>query len=119
MRCLLAVLLVLLLSTSPVHAQKSAVIQSVNGRAAASWEMALKIWTWAEAGYQEKRSSALLADTLEKAGFKVERGVAKIPTAFVATMGSGKPVIGILGEYDSLPGLSQAAVPFKQARPEA
>jgi aminobenzoyl-glutamate utilization protein B len=80
--------------------------------------MAQKIWGWAEPGYQEKRSAALLAETLETAGFKVERGVAKIPTAFTATIGSGKPVIGILGEYDALPGLSQQAVPIRQLRPE-
>jgi aminobenzoyl-glutamate utilization protein B len=80
--------------------------------------MAQKIWGWAEPGYQEKRSAALLADALEAGGFKVERGVAQIPTAFTATIGSGKPVIGILGEYDALPGLSQAAVPVRQLRAE-
>ena len=78
--------------------------------------MARKIWEWAEVGYQEKRSAALLADALEAGGFRVERGVAGIPTAFIATIGSGKPVIGILGEYDALPGLSQQAVPDRQAR---
>lgn len=110
----------LLLSILPaaVHAQKDALNQSINSRADASWDMALKIWNWAETGYQEKQSAALLAGALEKAGFKVERGVAKIPTAFTATIGTGKPVIGILGEYDSLPGLSQDAVPFRQPRPD-
>ncbi len=76
--------------------------------------MALKIWDWAEVGYQEKRSAALLADAMEEGGFKVERGVAGIPTSFIASIGSGKPVIGILGEYDALPGLSQQAVPVRQ-----
>ncbi len=80
--------------------------------------MALKIWNWAEVGYQEKRSAALLADAMEAGGFKVERGVAGIPTSFIASIGSGKPVIGILGEYDALPGLSQQAVPVRQARPD-
>ena len=79
--------------------------------------MARKIWEWAEVGYQEKRSSALLADALEAGGFRVERGVAGMPTAFVATIGSGKPVIGIIGEYDALPGLSQQAEPARHARP--
>ena len=78
--------------------------------------MARKIWEWAEVGYQEKRSSALLADALESGGFRVERGIAGIPTAFIATIGSGKPVIGILGEYDALPGLSQQAEPVRHAR---
>ncbi|MFB3854722.1 MAG: amidohydrolase [Vicinamibacterales bacterium] len=65
------------------------------------------IWSYAELGLHEYKSSALLADRLEKAGFKVERGVAGMPTAFVATYGSGKPVIGLLGEFDALPMLSQ------------
>ena len=65
------------------------------------------IWSYAELGLQEYKSSNLLADTLEEAGFNVERGVAGMPTCFVASFGSGKPVIGILGEYDALPMLSQ------------
>jgi aminobenzoyl-glutamate utilization protein B len=72
------------------------------------------IWSYAELGLQEFRSSKLLADTLEAAGFTVERGVAGMPTAFVATYGSGKPVIGLLGEFDALPMLSQKGrVPVK------
>lgn len=65
------------------------------------------IWSYAELGLQEFKSSKLLADTLEQAGFTVERGLAGMPTCFVATYGSGKPVIGILGEFDALPMLSQ------------
>ncbi len=65
------------------------------------------IWSYAELGLQEFKSSKLLADTLEEAGFNVERGLAGMPTCFVASYGSGKPVIGILGEYDALPMLSQ------------
>ena len=65
------------------------------------------IWSYAELGLHEVRSSALLADTLERAGFTVERGLAGMPTCFVATYGSGRPVIGLLGEYDALPMLSQ------------
>jgi len=77
-------------------------------------EISDKIWEYAELGLTEYKSSKLLADTLEKAGFKVERGVAGMPTAFVATYGSGRPVIGIMGEYDALPGLSQKAVPWRE-----
>jgi aminobenzoyl-glutamate utilization protein B len=66
-----------------------------------------EIWNFAELGYQEFKSSALIADHLRKAGFKIEMGVSEIPTAFVATYGSGKPVIGVMGEYDALFGLSQ------------
>ena len=67
------------------------------------------IWEYAELGLQEFRSSKLLADTLEQAGFKVERGLAGMPTCFVATYGTGKPVIGFLGEFDALPMISQKA----------
>jgi aminobenzoyl-glutamate utilization protein B len=66
-----------------------------------------QIWEYAELGLQEFNSSKLLADTLEAAGFKVERGLAGMPTCFVATYGSGQPVIGLLGEYDALPMISQ------------
>lgn len=72
------------------------------------------IWEFAELGLQEFKSSALLAEELKKGGFKVEMGVAGMPTAFVATYGSGKPVIGIMGEYDALAGVSQKAVPRKE-----
>lgn len=68
------------------------------------------IWSFAELGMQEFKSSALLIQTLEDEGFKVEKGVAGMPTCFVATWGSGKPVIGILGEFDALPMISQKAL---------
>ena len=79
-------------------------------------DIAQNIWNWAELGYQEEKSAALLQKTLADAGFKIEKGVAKIPTAFTASYGSGRPVIGILGEYDALPGISQEAVPEQKAR---
>jgi len=72
------------------------------------------IWEFAELGLREFKSSKLLADELEASGFTVERGVAGMPTAFVATWGSGKPVIGIMGEFDALPGLSQKPVPWRE-----
>src|SRR3984893_9202169 len=100
----------------PGLSQPPALLESISRRGDTSWNMALKIWDYAEPGYQEKRSAALLADALENAGFKVQRGVAAIPTAFTATIGSGQPVIGIMGEYDALPGLSKEAVPFRKLR---
>jgi aminobenzoyl-glutamate utilization protein B len=78
----------------------------------------LQIWNYAELGYKEYKSSRLLQQVLRDNGFTVDSGVAEIPTAFVASYGSGKPVIGILAEYDALPGLSQDAVPEKKPRPE-
>lgn len=77
--------------------------------------IALKIWEYSELGYKEVKSSGLLQEELKTNGFSVEAGVAGIPTAFVASYGSGKPVIGILAEFDALPGLSQQAIPEKKA----
>ena len=77
-------------------------------------ELSDRIWDLAELGLQELRSSALLAGELEKNGFRVERGVAGMPTAFTATYGADKPVIGIMGEYDALAGLSQKPVPKRE-----
>ncbi|MDP2901441.1 MAG: amidohydrolase, partial [Candidatus Bathyarchaeota archaeon] len=76
-------------------------------------EVADTIWGYAELGLTETKSSKLLQDELRKHGFKVEAGVASMPTAFVATWGSGKPVIGVMGEFDALPGISNKVVPEK------
>ena len=76
-------------------------------------KIALSIWDYAELGYKENKSSALLQNTLKDNGFTVEAGVAGMPTAFLATYGSGSPVIGILAEYDALPGISQDNSPTK------
>lgn len=76
-------------------------------------DVAKEIWGYAELGFLEDKSTAALQGLLEKEGFKIDKGVAGMPTAFVATYGSGKPVIGILAEYDALPGLSQQAMPTK------
>jgi aminobenzoyl-glutamate utilization protein B len=73
-----------------------------------------KVWSFAETALLETRSSKLLADYAEQQGFMVERGVAGLPTAFVASYGQGRPIIGVLGEYDALPGLSQKAQPQKE-----
>lgn len=94
-------------------------LQSVTDRRERTWELAQQIWSAAEPGYQESVSSELLAAELETAGFRVTRGVAGIPTAFTAEFGSGGPVIGILGEYDALPGLSQTAEPVRQPRDDS
>jgi len=74
-----------------------------------------EIHGYAEVGYQEYKSSAALIAHLEANGFAVEKGVAGIPTAFVARFGQGNPVIGIMAEYDALPGLAQDVVPCKCA----
>ena len=73
-----------------------------------------EIWRFAELGLIEHKSSSLLIKELEKHGFKIERGVAGMPTAFIASYGDSKPIIAIMGEYDALPGLSQKKVPYKE-----
>lgn len=102
-------------------APKKIALDWIEGNKERIIEISDAIWEYAEVGLQEYKSSALLADELEKAGFSVERGVAGMPTAFVASYGSGKPVLGILGEYDALPGLSQKAIsrqePVKEGAP--
>jgi len=77
-------------------------------------QIALDIWEFAEMGYQEVKSSNLLANELKNEGFKITKNVAGIPTAFIAEYGSSGPVIGILGEFDALPGLAQSSSPFKE-----
>lgn len=100
--------------TVPVCAGHDDLIRSVNDRDDQTWALARRIWELSEPGYQEQKSAALISDLLEKADFKIQKSVAGIPTAFTATFGEGSPVIGILGEFDALPGLSQDAVPYRQ-----
>ncbi len=76
-------------------------------------DVARSLWEFAEVGYQETRSSRLLQAELAQAGFEIEDGVAGIPTAFIASYGSGEPVVAILAEYDALPGINQDAVPMR------
>lgn len=92
---------------------KQAVQATVDAQFADMTELSDKIWAFEEIAFQESQSSAALSAYAEKLGFKVTRGVGEIPTAFVAEYGSGTPIIGIMGEFDGLPGLSQNKVPFK------
>ncbi|MGB5891282.1 MAG: amidohydrolase [Thermoanaerobaculia bacterium] len=121
----MAILAWLLLTTAPavIVAQGT-----VGAEGADSWiashDAELKslnqsIWSHPELGLQEHHAASELIRFLEQAGFEVERGVAGMPTAFVATAGSGEPVIGILAEYDALPGMSQATVPRREPRTDA
>jgi aminobenzoyl-glutamate utilization protein B len=94
---------------SNISTLKTDAIKNIDGKYEAYKNIALQIWGFAEVGYKEVKSTQLLQETLRSNGFTVESGVAEIPTAFVASYGSGKPVIAILAEYDALPGLSQEA----------
>jgi aminobenzoyl-glutamate utilization protein B len=94
---------------------KLAVIQSVDKHQSELINLSDQVWAFAETALRETRSSKVLADYAEAQGFKVKRGVAGMPTAFIAEYGSGKPIIGIMGEYDALPGISQKSQPTKEA----
>ena len=87
---------------------------AVERRAAELIRLSDQVWEFAETALRETRSAALLAGYAEQQGFRVTRGVAGLPTAFLAEFGSGRPVIGILGEYDALPGLSQKTQPTRE-----
>src|ERR1035441_1832556 len=108
------VLLLLIAATSLLADDKSALLQSMDTRAAHYGDISRKIWEFAELGFKENQSAALLASELRAAGFSVVDNVAGMPTAFTATWGQGKPVIGIMGEYDALPGLSQDDTPVRK-----
>lgn len=98
---------------------KQAVINTIQSQDDHYFDMAMQIWNFAEVGYQEEKSTALLQSELKNNGFKIEAGVADIPTAFIASYGSGSPIIAILGEFDALPGISQTASPFREKRDDA
>jgi aminobenzoyl-glutamate utilization protein B len=95
-------------------AAQTQLLAGIEAKRAQYTDVAHRIWGFAEVGYQEVKSSALLQEQLKVAGFTVQVGVAEIPTAFVASYGSGTPVIAIVGEFDALPGLSQDAVPTRK-----
>lgn len=106
--------------SSFVFAQKTdKITANLDAKKEAYGSIAQQIWGFAEMGYQEEKSAALLQQTLSNEGFKVTKGVAGIPTAFIAEYGEGLPVIAILGEYDALPGLSQEAVAEKKSAGKA
>jgi aminobenzoyl-glutamate utilization protein B len=96
-----------------VKAEKLMILDFLESYQKRMAEIAKAIWEYAELGLEEIRSSAMLAKELEVHGFRVTRGVAQMPTAFEAAFGEGKPVIGIIAEYDALPGLSNHAIPYK------
>lgn len=118
-------LLLLALPSPALHAQdkdtgrvldaaQQRAIADVDARTQELADVNQSIWQYAELGLQEHQSSALLEQKLKDNGFTVETGIAGMPTAFVAEYGSGKPVIGILAEYDALPGMSQKSVPYRE-----
>lgn len=98
-----------LIAQQQLPKDKQSIISIIEAQRAELINLSDQVWSFAETALTETKSSKVLADYAEKNGFKVERGVAEMPTAFIASYGTGKPVIGILGEFDALPGLSQKA----------
>ncbi|MEL6917110.1 MAG: amidohydrolase [Bacteroidota bacterium] len=107
-----------ILSAQKISNNKKGIIAAVEQHKTQLIKISDSIWAAAETAFEEIESSKILADYAEKNGFTVDRGVAGMPTAFVATYGSGKPVISVLGEFDALPGISQKAIPTKEALKE-
>ena len=115
---------------APLHAQvatseidglpagKRAALETVDALADEIRAMSDTLWELAETALLEHRSAEYLADLLESEGFTLERAVAGMPTAFVASFrhGSGGPVIGVLAEFDALPGVGNEPVPHREAR---
>ncbi|NJB85459.1 aminobenzoyl-glutamate utilization protein B [Lewinella marina] len=118
MHHLFLTLVFLLIAGTFGHAQqmsaaKARLVESVDSRASRYIEMSDAIWALAETAFEEEASARILADYAEQVGFRVSRNLAGMPTAFTAEYGSGEPIIGILGEFDALPGTSQQARPKK------
>lgn len=118
---IIAHLLLLVLTAASAAAQpprpfEAPVLAAVDARAERFGQISRQIWEHPETGYQEFKSAALLRDELKANGFRITENVAGIPTAFIAEWGSGAPIIGIIGEYDALPGLSQQDIPQRKAR---
>jgi len=119
MRIVTTAIAILCISIITAQNDASKIMQEIDSKKESYAEIAHTIWSEAEMGYLEYKSSALLKETLENEGFSIKSGVAEIPTAFVAEYGSGSPVIAILAEYDALPGLSQEAVAEKKSAGKA
>ncbi|MFH1715750.1 MAG: amidohydrolase [Planctomycetota bacterium] len=116
-----ALAVLLLFNASSVFAQKGdvlkqSVVEQTDSIRAVIDEMSMKLWDYSEMSLKETRSVELLVSKLREAGFDIETNVAGMPTAFVATYGRGSPVIGILAEYDALPGVGNQAVPERRPR---
>jgi aminobenzoyl-glutamate utilization protein B len=112
---LLALAIVSQLAAGASVKKKEEAVASIERHRADIIALSDQVWRFAETALREVRSAQALADYAEKQGFAVERGVAGLPTAFVASYGEGRPTIGVLGEYDALPGLSQKAQATKEA----
>ncbi len=104
------------LSAQELTPEKQTALEMVDQLSSDIHLMAMKLWDYSEIALMEAQSADFLIGVLKEEGFQVERGVADMPTAFVATWGRGEPVVGVLAEYDALPGVGNAPVPHRQKR---
>lgn len=96
--------------------EKATALAAVEALKPEIMDMSMKLWDYSELALMEASSAEFLAAVLEEEGFTVDRGVAEMPTAFVASFGSGRPIIGVLAEFDALPNIGNAIVPRKEPR---
>ncbi|HSR49521.1 MAG TPA: amidohydrolase [Acidobacteriota bacterium] len=120
---LTALLLTALVLTAPcalrgqdLESAKEAALAQAQELAPEVERLSRQLWDLSETALKETDSARLLTEALRREGFSLEEGVAGMPTAFVAEYGSGSPIIGVLAEYDALPGVGNAAVPRKEPR---
>ena len=116
-------ILILMLSFGSINAQsvnklKKELLNSIEQKSDELITMSDNIWHAAEVAFREEKSAQYLMEYAKQNGFDVDSDLAGMPTAFTATFGEGSPVIGIIGEFDALPGLSQTTVPYKNALTE-
>ncbi len=104
------------LAAQELPPEKATALAAVEALEGDILDISMTLWDYAELALLETQSANYLADFLEAEGFTVERGVAEMPTAFVASFGSGKPIIGVLAEFDALPGIGNAVVPRREPR---
>jgi aminobenzoyl-glutamate utilization protein B len=103
-------------SAQSLSSEKQTALDAVDQISSQIHLMAMRLWDYSEIALMEAQSADFLIGVLEQEGFSVQRGVADMPTAFVASWGSGGPVIGVLAEYDALPGIGNDPVPHRQPR---
>ena len=115
--CLIVLTYSSLAVSQETNEEKQSIIREMDEVAEGFGAIAQQIWENSELGFMEKKSTELLQDRLKLEGFDVTVGVAGMPTAFVAEFGSGKPIIGLLAEYDALPDMSQKAIPTREIDP--
>ncbi len=113
---LLALLLALPVGAQEISGEKATALEAVDAFRDEIHDMSMTLWDFSELALLEDASAEYLADVLESEGFTVERGVAEMPTAFVASFGNGRPIIGVLAEFDALPNIGNAVVPRKEPR---